>query len=137
MIKNLPELRIYACCLLIVASAASSAGGCRKRAEAPPRSPDGALAIYSFVNDGRADPKLVTLIGFEVRDDKGAVHVRRQTIASDRMRWRMGWDADGRVWLNSRDIGYLCWVRKPGSMEWEKVENAMRHLPIPDSVKLD
>jgi len=99
-------------------------------------SPTGDCVLHAFVNDGMSSPERKTLIGFVIKDKTQRTIFSCQTIASDRMRWRIGWDAINRVWLNSQDIGYLVWEFDPVRQTWRELPDGWRKLPAPDSVSL-
>ena len=59
-------------------------------------------------------------VKFEIRDSSGAVLHQEQTGASTRMRWRMYWDGNRRVVLESSDIGTYAWEQQPDG-KWKSV----------------
>ena len=128
----------WAIAVLIAVSISLVAAWCLRNSEFDPRipSPTGDYVLQAFVNDGSTAPEWKTLIGFTIKDKTQRTVFGCQTIASDRMRWRIGWDAMNRVWLNSRDIGYLVWEFDPVRQTWRELPDGWRKLPAPDSVSL-
>src|SRR5258708_39047870 len=82
-------------------------------------SPDGSLSLLTSVEQSRQDPKTYLCVVFEVRDRSGKTLYRENTHASDTMRWRMVWESNDRVRLDSSDIGTCHWVRQADG-SWKK-----------------
>ena len=106
--------------------------GCRKAQRPPPtpiRSPDGKYTLVTFINEARDDPTTYKCVGIIIRDARGVVHLE-QTTASDRLGWRAAWDKEGRVWLESSDIGVYYWERED-DQTWKKVCHIPGEEPLP------
>jgi len=75
-------------------------------------SPDGDYTLVATVNQSRADMSTYKCVKLTVVDGSGGVDFQKQTRASDRMRWQIGWGFNCRIWITSGDIGILCWDRQ-------------------------
>ncbi len=96
--------------------------GCSSRTLTPEpiKSPDGKLVLVTSVNTSKADMTKYLCVKFEIRDSSGAVLYQEQTGASTRMKWRMYWDGNRRVVLESFDIGTYAWEQQPDG-KWRSV----------------
>ena len=75
-------------------------------------SPDDDYTLVATVNRSKADMATYKCIKLTVVDGSGGVILRKQTRASDRMRWQVGWGPNDRIWITSSDVGVLCWDRQ-------------------------
>jgi len=82
-------------------------------------SPDGSLTLVTSIEQSHADPKTYLCVVFEIRDRSGHVLHRENTRASDVMRWKMVWESNESIRLDSSDIGPSRWVRQPGGI-WKR-----------------
>ena len=105
---------------LLLLLATASASGCGGRAGGTIPSPDGALALHTRIEEGGADPGARGCVVFEIRDAAGKTLHVENTRASHRMRWRMGWESDDAIRLESSDIGGWTWRKQPDG-SWKKV----------------
>jgi len=95
-------------------------GGCtRKAPPGPVLSPDGNLTLVTTIDPSRADPAAYLCVVFEIRDPTGKVLHKENTRASDLHRWKMSWDSNEVIRLESADIGTRFWSRQPNG-EWKK-----------------
>ncbi len=87
--------------------------GCRPSAPASSSipSPDGKYIVDTSVNNSRKEMKSYLCVVLDIRDSTGRTIQTIQTGASDRMRWRIKWDAVSRVWIESSDIGLRYWEK--------------------------
>ena len=86
-------------------------------------SPDGRFRLVVHIQDGT--------VVFTINDAANAVLHVQDTRASHYQRWKVGWDDDGRVWLNSSDIGTYVWEEQADG-SWKEVG---KPGPMPDSMK--
>ena len=94
-------------CLLLTLSLACGRGAPSEKLFP---SPDGRLALAVSINQSQADPTTYLCLYIEVRDaETGGVLYREQTSASNRSTWSVEWYGSSLVWLNSSDVGLLCW----------------------------
>jgi len=95
--------------------------GCSSRTPTPElKSPDGQLVLVTSINTSQADMTKYLCVKFEIRDSSGTVLYQEQTGASTRMKWRMYWDGNRRVVLESSDIGTYAWEQQPDG-KWKSV----------------
>ncbi|OPZ87702.1 MAG: hypothetical protein BWY76_00336 [bacterium ADurb.Bin429] len=78
-------------------------------------SKDGKYILVTSVITDKANPQY-THVTFTVQDAAGKTVFSEVTGASDRMKWRMYWGDNYRIWLNSSDIGSYCWDHQPGGI---------------------
>jgi len=97
---------------------------------------DGSLSLKLNLHRESKNPDIRDTISFEVLDNNDKILFRCQTIASDRMRWRMGWDRENRIWLNSMDIGILCWEFDRTRDAWIEKSDLWKSVAPPDSVRI-
>ncbi len=87
-----------------------SGSACRKNhVSAPLPSPSGLYSVVSRVNREDEESKTFLYVVLEIRDKSGSILQSFQTRASDRMKWKIAWDKQDRLWLDSSDIGTYYW----------------------------
>ena len=108
--------------LLMIIGLIALVCGCSSRTPTPEpiQSPDGRLTLVTSINASKDDMTKYLCVKFEIRDSSGAVLHREQTGASARMKWRMYWDGNRRVVLESSDIGTYAWEQQPDG-KWKSV----------------
>ena len=108
--------------LLMIIGLIALVCGCSSRTPTPKpiQSPDGQLVLVTSINTSKDDMTKYLCVRFEIRDSSGVVLHQEQTGASTRMRWRMYWDGNRRVVLESSDIGTYAWEQQPDG-KWKSV----------------
>lgn len=86
--------------------------GCTERRSHSVSSPDGTLTLITSINNSQEDPTKYLCVKFQIVDSTGRVLYEEQTGASNRMRWRIQWDGNTRVVLDSSDIGTVAWEQQ-------------------------
>jgi hypothetical protein len=104
----------------------------RHPAEEPDQlSPDGTYALRAWVNKQHSGgDAMFNCVVFEIRNRSGALVHRENTRAPGSARWRIGWDGQNRVWLNSVETGLEYWA--PGlDARWHRFAYKPDSAPTP------
>jgi hypothetical protein len=106
--------------VLVVLLVVALSAGCRRRPQSLIPSPNGFMTLHTWIENRKSDPTTYLCVVFQIRDENGRVLHEENTRASDAMRWRMSWDSDNVVRLESSDIGTYFWQLQPNG-NWEKL----------------
>jgi hypothetical protein len=110
------SMTVVACCVALAVT------GCKKSASSSPvASPDGKFVLVASINRSKANMLTYLCVVLDIRDSNGASLQTIQTGASDRLKWKVAWDRNNRIWLDSSDIGVYCW-EKSRSGRWQELD---------------